>query len=402
MADDTGPTVPDSTREQRGRYPAHATWEKVVSFPGTVASLPFVLVFKTAEGVAGLIHSQQLIPRTINLLMSDDGRTAIYPTFSNRSGAGLKFFHKDFLNPEAKLTLTATGAPSGRQRYRVELKRIDLGTPVVRANLTGRYWNYPGEAFFGIGPETREGDRVGYDHERMDGEAWLDFRPHPNLTLHLLGGVERSNIFAGTDERTSITEVYSRETLPGLQAGVELGRVEAGLEFRSIDSEGQPTRGQELFLNGARYRDLRGDRYDFTRWSGEVRQYVELFARRVVMLRVHAAFTDPVDDGDAVPFFLLHSIGRRETIRGFDRGRFHDLDKIEATIEYRIPLWRKLDFTLFAEAGQVAGDLFEELERERVVVSGGFGLRLFTVEEVVAQLQLAVSRERVRVYFNLF
>lgn len=58
----------DSARQLRKEYRDKKTWEHLVSLPGTIVSLPLVIVAKTTETVAGFIYEEKLIPELSNFL----------------------------------------------------------------------------------------------------------------------------------------------------------------------------------------------------------------------------------------------------------------------------------------------------------------------------------------------
>ena len=111
--------------------------------------------------------------------------------------------------------------------------------------------------------------------------------------------------------------------------------------------------------------------------------------------------------GRQIPFYELSELGRRETIRGYRRGRYLDRDRLLCTAEYRFPLRAKqnkqtgLDAFLFADAGQVCSNLFNRLDIDAFRVGFGCGLRLYNQDGESIRVEIGRGEEQVRLYLVL-
>ena len=395
------PQYADSVEFYRSQYKDKGTWEYIVSFPGTVVSLPLVLFFKMQEHVVGYVYKNKLVPRTIDFFTSEDSNRGIEPTYSSRSGGGVKFYQKGFLNPESKLNLKASGSFKGRQHYQIELKRIRFFQRILEFNFMSEYRFLLGEAFYGVGPYTKPSGRTDYDHEIIVAEAGLGIHFNNQLIFEVQAGLERHNIF-GSDESNhpSIKQFYNSVNLPGLETEVQIARFQTGFNYDSRNRLGNPSSGKEAVLSANIFRDINENLYNFWQISAEVKQYIHLFKNRVIALRIAGETIEPFKDRQ-IPFYYLSSFGRHETIRGFDRGRFRDKDLLLASIEYRIPLWYSIDTELFADAGQVSNNIFKNFRNENFQFGYGIGWRLWNSKDLIAILEFALSSERFRIYFEL-
>lgn len=388
----------DSTEFYRQKYRSKQTWEHIVSAPGTLVSLPLVLFFKLNEALVGYIYDSKIIPKTKDFFTSYDETRGVYPVFSNRSGGGLKFYQEGIFNPRSRLTLTASGNLRERQNYRFEWKRIRLLDPLLfRMQLRYRY--LPDEAFYGTGPDSRKADLSSFDHEYTMAEAGFDLDLTRTLGLFSVFRYDYNNAYDG-DEHRPIKDHYDKTTLPGLQSRVKIAQVQAGLTLDSRNRLGNPSAGNELTLSGTLFRDADGDRFNFWKLEGDLTQYLHFGYNRVLAIRLAGAMTE-AEDGASVPFYFLSELGERESIRGFDRGRFRDLDMFLGSLEYRIPIWHSIDSFFFADAGQVANDIFKDLSAKDLQFGFGGGIRFYNTKDLVAVLQVAASKERFRIYFNL-
>ena len=395
----TNNTNTDSVLYWRNHYRYKENWEFFLSAPGTFLSTPLVLVSKFTEDAVGYIFERKTIPKIKAFITSDDGKRGCVPKYSDRSGFGLKIYQHDILNPESELTLTAQLGFKKRQRYRVELKRMNFFNGPLLTDFTAQYRYLPNEAFYGIGPETTVGDKTAYEREWFD--IWLNssILKTKKLTFHTRLGFEVNSIFAGqTSEYPSITDEYNSETLPGLETGVKLARIQFGFRFNSLVRPGEPVSGNESLIYGGYYQQIDGTEYNFWEAGADFKQYINIFRNRVLLLRIAGGAKRQIDD-KTIPFYRLSTIGIRETVRGYTRGRFFDRDMAMASIEYRIPLWHSVDSSLFFDAGQVSDNIFKERTIKNMEYGVGMGFRLWTPDRLIATFQFAVSPERIRVYF---
>jgi outer membrane protein assembly factor BamA len=104
--------------------------------------------------------------------------------------------------------------------------------------------------------------------------------------------------------------------------------------------------------------------------------------------------------GDVVPFYLLPSLGGKNTLRGYHEYRFHDRDMQVFNVESRLALFAHVDAAVFADLGKVApraSDLdFTDLKR-----SYGVGLRVHNATSTLARLDVGHSVEGWRVFFKV-
>ena len=108
------------------------------------------------------------------------------------------------------------------------------------------------------------------------------------------------------------------------------------------------------------------------------------------------ASTCDASTGSVVPFYLLPSLGGKNTLRGYLDYRFHDRHMQAFSAESRWGLFTHLDAAIFADFGKVAatrGDLnFKDLK-----TSYGAGLRLHNRTYTFARLDFGRSTEGWRI-----
>jgi outer membrane protein assembly factor BamA len=102
--------------------------------------------------------------------------------------------------------------------------------------------------------------------------------------------------------------------------------------------------------------------------------------------------------GNAVPFYLLPSLGGQNTLRGYDNYRFHDRNMLVASAESRWALTSHVDAAVFFDAGNVAARA-RDLNLDKT--SYGAGIRVHTRTATLGRLDFGHSREGWRVWFKL-
>lgn len=392
----------DSVQILRKQYPRKTTWEQFASLPGTIISIPFVIVFKTTEYAASYVYDSRIIPRTIDLFTSDDGSRELYPTYSNRSGVGLEYTQRRIIGPISKLTMKIShGFVSKRQYYRFRWRRIQF-TPqspfMFATQLSYRY--LPGENFYGIGPYSKEEGKAEFDRELSLAYLGAEFTIAKYWEIHGLAEYDHNNTYNGEKENPApILEKYVVNSLSGYGSRVKIARFQAGISIDSRNRLGNPTAGNQTLLYGAIFEDVGTKNFNFWKAYGDISHYIHFGHNRVMKVRLGFEITELLKNSE-VPFYYLSELGEVETIRGYTRGRFRDLKSALGSLEYNIPFWHRIDSFLFVDAGQV-GNKREDFAIKNLNWGIGGGVKLRNSRDVVMILQLAVGREGPRVYLNI-
>ena len=123
-----------------------------------------------------------------------------------------------------------------------------------------------------------------------------------------------------------------------------------------------------------------------------------LSERRVFTARAYLS-TASASSGQAVPFYLMPTLGGNETLRGYQAYRFRGPHALLLQGEYRFEVWSGLDAALFYDAGKVAlrrRDLgFRDLE-----TNYGFGFRFNTDHGTILRIGHGARRPRRRSFLD--
>lgn len=390
----------DTTRSRYGRIPAKSRIEQFLSFPGQLAYAPI------RYSVLGLGYVGVYLVETgaVRKVVSAVGGAGIVPVYAPRTGAGLRYTMLNCVGNEADLVSTATSWFDGKQLYSTELKDLELGSGLT-TEIALRYRSLTEETFYGIGPETRESERLVYSSEDVLFVVSLErpFNEYLDASLDL--GISNTSLFEGRNRTSaSITEVYSETTLPGLKEKNRFQGTELEIRFDNTDDSGHPNAGTLGQTSAELFKDINGDKLSFWKLTLDLSQHIHLFNDRILVLRSAGEITQGLAGSD-IPFNHLAEIGSYGTVRGFSRGRFRDNDCLIGSVEYRYPIWipwaKLVDAVAFIDAGQVAHDIFEEARFVDWQVGYGGGFRFYNSKNLVAKTEIAFSSERFRVYFTL-
>ena len=268
-----------------------------------------------------------------------------------------------------------------------QLAEAVLGYHGRRADFEGygRYRDMNRLDYFGPGPASNLFNRTTFSLKDPVAGAHGKFRVAPWLALG--ARVEQIWLRPGPGERLpTIDSRFTPVEAPGLFGSTRFGRYQGSLDVQL------PAAAGDGFYQGTRSRltyaifDHQDDElYNFRRADLEVQQTLAGFAAHHRLTLSGWASTSMTDAGQAVPYYLQHTLGgitalrsvseerigsdgTKGTLRGYRDLRFRDRNLLLLQAEYRVPVWGPIDATLFADAGKVTparGDLdLNDLRRD--------------------------------------
>ena len=213
------------------------------------------------------------------------------------AGAGLKFgigYDKALTSADPdpllpnRVDLTARGAYStrGYARLSAGVNARNLGGSRVDVGVSGQYYEFPQEDFFGLGMDSLESNRTNYLLDAIESGVAVRWKPS---RLEFGGGVAyfSPRLGRGTDSRfPSTDDLFTAAAAPGL--GTETDYLKGGLSaaFDWRDNPAHPHAGGRYAVAVTNFDDRDLGRYDFYRVDVNLQQYVPLPDRyRLVALR---------------------------------------------------------------------------------------------------------------------
>jgi hypothetical protein len=252
--------------------------------------------------------------------------------------------------------------------------------------LYARRRDSPQEDFYGPGPDSVEAGRTDFALRDTFARITAGVR-RGHLTAGVSAGYLDPSIGAGTDESVpSTAELYGPAEAPGLLFQPAFSVIEPFVELATLDRARNDLAGGRYRVTFTRLSDRDFDRFSFSRWDVDLRQYLPiLHGTRTIALRVWMSAADPFE-GHQVPFYLQPTLGGAYSLRGFRSFRFRDQSVLLVQAEYR---WRVNEFVsgvIFYDTGAVASTLgdIRRLERDY-----GFGLRAGSRTTVAFRAEVA-------------
>jgi outer membrane protein assembly factor BamA len=168
----------------------------------------------------------------------------------------------------------------------------------------------------------------------------------------------------------------------------------ARVRLDTRDSQINPQKGIRLELQAEKTSGILGADWRCSRARLEFGAYRRIFGTRSVLA---ARFWAQHIDGDA-PYTELSRIGDSWTGRGYKADRFLDKAMALASIEARVPLYKKIGGVLFTDAGRVWPALSKFCWTDWHS-DWGLGLR-YHLENFVVRFDAGFSAEGTRIFFN--
>ncbi len=269
--------------------------------------------------------------------------------------------------------------------------RLSVGAQV-------KYQDFTQVNFFGVGAGSLKSQQTDYRLRDLDASGFASMRANRWLLVSGRAGVLQSvEIERGMSALyPSTTDRFNEVSAPSLTREPRYVHADVALDADTRDVPGYPSRGGRYRISAATYHDQDFSRYSFRRIGADAAQYFPIGAS-VFAVRGRLDLSQTAS-GQEIPFYLLPTLGGSNSLRGYLDYRFRDRDLLLLNAEYRIPVARLLDLAAFYDAGTVAptvGGLGHRLSTDF-----GAGLRLHSKAHMLARLDVARSREGMRVLLS--
>jgi len=320
------------------------------------------------ERVAGLLTATPTVYTYIGSVFPG-GQLAVGPGVRKRyAGTGTFDIHGGWSLKNYKLVDATLGLP-------------ELADRRIRITSRAQWIDAPGVAFYGIGPDSPRSDRTRFSYR--------------STTAGVSGRLQAVRFVAAG----AGAEVIDFDTdLNGFHQSPTYTRGQLFAEIDWRQSPGYTTRGGLYRVDWSNYHEHADGLNSFRRIDVEIDQFVPLMrANWVLAFRALASFTD-VDDGNAVPYFLLPDLGGGRTLRGYPTWRFRDRQRLLLTGEYRWTAGRFVDMALFLDAGQVAARR-GDFSLNALHTGYGIGIRFHTPAATVLRTEIARGSEGTQLIF---
>jgi hypothetical protein len=263
-----------------------------------------------------------------------------------------------------------------------------------------RRMDLPQEDFFGIGIESTENLKTSYALKQS--VFHVRAGNTPGDLFQLVGRVSYETPRQRPGEDTgipSIEQVFTPAQAPGLFQDTDFLRTGAAFTIDASDFPLGPRSGGLYTFAFEKYSDRKLDRFSFSQWSVDLRQFVPIVqGSRSIALRLMATGVSP-DAGNEVPYYYLPTLGGAYMVRGLANYRFRDRNVVFTNIEYRYELNSFMTGVAFFDAGTVAPTM-SALTLNNVKWDYGFGVRLGFMGTTTIRTELSFGAEGPRIVFK--
>lgn len=343
--------------------------------------------------------AERLVTRvTSGFVTLPDG---VYPVFGSvyaggglAAGPGARGFVSDHSYVEGKALYSIRQYKSAEAA--LVMPHLAGGRLALRAD--GGWRDATQVGFFGLGMGTSSDDRANFRMKQTSAGVEARVRPGGALFAGAGVGYEDFTLERGKGVHPSIETVFTPAQAPGLGAEPTYTRLSASVGADWRPSAGYARRGGLYALGYHAWRD-RDDTYSFERLDAEVVQHLPLLRENWV-LSLHGRVQSTVGDSDAVPYFLMPSLGSGSTLRGYSTGRFRDRHALLLQAEWRwITNRTGMDMALFYDMGKVS-DRRSGLRLSGLKSNIGIGLRLHGPRSTPLRIELARGNEGLNLVFS--
>ena len=395
---------PDTTKE-REPYPEKKGFGQTLwTIPQFAINVPVDILTGISQVVIDDLYAGHLAAQIAALTSELDRVWGFYPIFGagGNSGAefGLAFTSKDIFTVEERLKIKFSISVNDYQSFKIRYRAPRIMGEKIGITLLGQYTQRPQESYFGSGHSSLRKEETNFNPEHSHLSSSFLWQARSNIVVNLQVGYDAYNIFDGQDPNL-VGDIDSIRQIHKLSfsetRSTRLVSVGGTIDHDWRNDKGQPTAGGREIISLFYYASTEdNDNFKYTSVTVDVRQYFHIFRKRTLALRLMAQTTDLVDETSSMPFYLKPSLGGAETLRGYTRRRFVDNDLAVISLEYRYPIWKKIDAFVFLDEGRVFGSLTDDFKWHNWKYSYGGGLRVWETDNLILSFYAAKSEEETR------
>lgn len=278
------------------------------------------------------------------------------------------------------------------------LKLPEFAGGRLGVDIRGNWIDAPKVAFYGLGNGSRSDEKTSFLYRATTVGASARVAASPFFSVG--GGLDVLDIeTASGTSGTSIEQRFTPANAPGLHASPTYvrSRLFADLDRRS--SPGYTRRGGHYRIDWSDHHETTAGLSSFRRLDAEIDQFIPLLRENwVIALRALVSTTD-TPAGNAVPYFLMPTLGGSSQLRGYPSWRFRDPHRMLLTGEYRWMAGQFVDMALFVDAGKVAARR-RDLDLQDLTTAYGIGARFHTPSATVMRIELARTAEGASLVFG--
>jgi hypothetical protein len=360
-------------------------------------------------GAAQAIKSTQLHPYTPNKAEAYLGRAEVmlttgmhwHPFFQSAySGGGftLGAGYRTYVGSYNTVDVRGSITPTGYKRVEGEFLAPRLFDRRATFSAIGGWREATQVGFYGLGMSNSHEDRANYGFKQPYGSAALTYRLGQWVVLRGITEASEWQQTSGAGSVASVEEVYTPESLPGLNASVTYVHTQAAIALESRAAPGYARRGGFYGVTFHNFVDP-DSHYGFTQVDYEAIQHVQLLRDAWVLSFRGFVSTTGTKDSQEIPFFMLPSVGGGSSLRAFSSWRFRDRNSMVMQAEWRVIANRFLDMAVFYDAGKATLHA-RDLDLNNLKSGYGIGFRLHGALSTPLRIDLAKGNEGLSIVWS--
>jgi hypothetical protein len=396
--------------------PSRRRWERIVDEPGHLLSLPLAGLGRLTRSGLTYFEESSLMPAGFNPAPHQRHRViSVGSPDLYGFGAALQLYRPVFAD-RLQTDLIARFAATIDGYNATEL--AISGKPLTLSY--GNEWRSQ-ERFYGIGNDTPKASESDYALKSVHVGARLE---HAWQGPRTPGAPDGTRVAVWGESHTDATLSGRGTRVPSYVvttpevAATSLGRrvdhTVYGASLSMDERAGLPHwyHGNRVLVSAERHDDpidgltlhpdpVAGSR--FTRYEGVAETGLSFYDRDPRTLRLMARVVDERPDPGSPPLLPSEfaTLGDREGLAGFDRGRFRDLGLLYGRVSYILPVSRRLELEGHSEWGSVYHDVWTDARLAGLHHSFGVSLRGRYELGLLASAGVDFSREGFRVSYSL-
>jgi hypothetical protein len=257
----------------------------------------------------------------------------------------------------------------------------------------------PDFVFFGEGASSLESARSRYGATTWETEAEIDVGWGRASRIRADVGYRNRHFRDGyySDDPTLREAVRANDfELPdGYREGYSVVYSRLLLALDSRRPRPYPGSGVRFEARAEQGSEVQASPNTYLRYGGALGAFYDLTDHgRVISLWGAVMLSDPLQG--EVPFTELATLGGSEAMRGFVPGRLYGRSAAALTLQYRWPVWVKLDGSIQLSVGNVFGEHFEDFEPELLRFSGAIGVESVGSSDSALEILFGVGSETFR------
>jgi len=359
-----------------------------------------VIPFPIADSSKDLGPSAGFMP-VIALKKKETGeiKSVLVPSVTYNKNLRTTFTYRQYIFPDDKRYFILRASKS--ERVERELMAYyytpNLFSSALRFSVEPKHWITGKPSFYGIGINSRSGDRANYALKSTGEEVILDLPLIKNVFFNFDHSFYAKEIVKGP-----VHDGQFNEKFPAEYAAADEPRNfhtnRFSLVYDDTDHPFLPKIGTYASASVLYSNKRLGSDYEYRMYSFQVKNYYNYKEEGRFVTAVH--YLLQFQRGDALPFYALPQLGESTGLRMAGDGRFTDRGKFVFTIEERITL-SKTPFYKFISETEIApfldvGSVFPKVSafRARDLKYGpGISARLVIRPQLVATVDLAYGSE---------